>query len=144
MLCLGCFAFDFQVIPDYPIRMKPRILLVDDEASMLELTSDFFGREGYDVATARTGREAMQLADQQVFDLVVLDIHLREESGLVLLSFFKGRFPDLPIVLFTALEDEDELVDQALARGASGFMRKTDTLDNLCEVVRSYLPSRST
>jgi DNA-binding NtrC family response regulator len=121
--------------------MKPRILLVDDEASMLELVSGFFREQGYEVRTAQTGKEAMQLADDNAFDLAVLDIHLNDENGLVLLSFFKGRFPNLPVVLFTGLPQDDYLVDQALARGASGFMRKTDSLENLCEAVRTYLPA---
>lgn len=124
--------------------MKSRILFVDDEPNMLELISNFFREEGCDAVTARTGSDALRLAQESEFDLVVLDIHLSNENGLLLLSEFKKKLPKLPVVLFTGLPKDDELVDQALVRGASGFMRKTDSLDHLFEAVRTYLPSRST
>jgi DNA-binding response OmpR family regulator len=123
--------------------MKSRVLFVDDEPSMLELVSSYFREEGVDAATALTGNEALRLARENQFDLIVLDIHLSDENGLLLLTQFKKSHPTLPVVLFTGLPKDDELVDQALVRGASGFMRKTDSLDDLFKAVRSYLPSRS-
>jgi CheY-like chemotaxis protein len=125
-----------------PFPMKPRILFVDDETSMLEILSLYFHDKGYDVATAETGLEAMRLADEGRFDLAVFDINMAGENGLQLLSYFKKDYPDLPVVLFTGLPENEELLDQALARGASGFMRKTDSLEDLCAAVRTYLPNR--
>jgi DNA-binding NtrC family response regulator len=122
--------------------MKPRILFVDDETSMLEILSLFFRDKGYEVVTAETGLEAMRLADEGRFDLAVFDINMAGENGLQLLSYFKSSFPGLPVVLFTGLPENEELLDQAVARGASGFMRKTDSLEDLCAAVRSYLPNR--
>jgi len=122
--------------------MKPRILFVDDEASMLAILSLFFRDQGYEVVTAETGKEAMRLANEGGFELAVFDINLAGENGLQLLSFFRSSFPGLPVVLFTGLPEDEELQDQALARGASGFMRKADSLEDLCAAVRSYLPGR--
>jgi DNA-binding response OmpR family regulator len=119
--------------------MNPRILFVDDEAAMLEMLSVFFGEKGYDVATARTAQEAMALADQGSYDLTILDINLAGENGLELLRFFKTNFPRLPVVMFTGLP-EDDLLDQAMAGGASGFMKKTDSLDELLAAVQVYVP----
>jgi DNA-binding NarL/FixJ family response regulator len=84
----------------------------------------------------------MRLADEGRFDLAVFDINMAGENGLQLLSYFKKDYPDLPVVLFTGLPENEELLDQALARGASGFMRKTDSLEDLCAAVRTYLPNR--
>lgn len=120
--------------------MKRRILFVDDEEQVLEMLALYFRTKGYEVTTARTGHEAMRLADAGLFDLAVLDINLAGENGLHLLGYFKANFPGLPVVMFTGLSDEDDLLDQALARGASGFMRKSDPLEDLYAAVQAYAP----
>jgi DNA-binding response OmpR family regulator len=120
--------------------MKPHIFFADDEAPMRELLSEFFRQKGYDVTTAATGQAAMRTADEGHFDLAILDINLAGENGLELLGYFRTNFPKLPVVMFTGLPGGDELLDQAMAKGASGFMRKTDSLDDLLAAVQVYLP----
>jgi DNA-binding response OmpR family regulator len=119
--------------------MKPRILFVDDEAAMLGMLSTFFREKGYEVAVASTAQQAMAMADQGQHDLTILDINLAGENGLELLRFFRANFPKLPVVMFTGLP-EDDLLDQAMAKGASGFMRKTDSLEELLAAVQVYVP----
>ena len=119
--------------------MNPRILFVDDEAPVLEMLSSYFRSKGYEVATASSGQEAIALADGERFDLTILDIRLGGENGLELLAYFKTNFPKLPVVMFTGMPD-DVLLDQAMAKGASGFMRKTDSMDDLLAAVQVYLP----
>lgn len=121
--------------------MKPAILYVDDDVAMLEMFALYFRDQGYTVATAGSGAQAMKAADAERFDLAVFDINLAGENGLQLLSYFKTNHPGLPVVMFTGLPERDELLDEALARGASGFMRKKDSLKDLGEAMRSYLPS---
>ena len=120
--------------------MKPSILFVDDDPSMLEIFAVYFRDQGYEVVTTASGDQAMRLADEGRFSVAVFDIHLAGENGMELLSYFKTKFPKLPVVMFTGLPQNDELLDEALARGASGFMRKQDSLNDVCEAVRSYLP----
>jgi len=120
--------------------MKPHILFADDEASMRELLSEYFRQKGYDITAAATGQAAMRLADTGHFDLAILDINLADENGLQLLGYFKTNFPKLPVVMFTGLPEGDELLEQAAARGASGFMRKTDSMDDLLAAVQVYVP----
>jgi len=119
--------------------MKARILFVDDEAPIRELLSLYFRKKGCEVATATTAREATALAGQKQFALAILDINLAGENGLELLSYFKTNYPQLPVIIFTGLADDEDLLDQAMARGASGFMRKTQSLDELFAVVQPYL-----
>ena len=119
--------------------MNPRILFVDDDAPILQMLAAFFGGKGYDVTTANTGREAIALADSGHFDLTVLDIRLAGENGLELLGYFKANFPKLPVVMFTGMPDDD-LLDQAMLRGAAGFMRKSDSVDDLLAAVQVYVP----
>jgi DNA-binding NtrC family response regulator len=121
--------------------MKPRILFVDDETSMLSVFGLHFREKGYEVVTANSGAQAMDLAATEKFNLAVFDIQLAGENGLQLLEYFKKHFPTLPVVMFTGLPEHDDLIEQSLLRGASGFMRKSDSLDDLSEAVKSYLPN---
>jgi FixJ family two-component response regulator len=57
-----------------------------------------------------------------------------------LLSYFKQYFPTLPIIMLTGLTPVEELIDQARLRGASGFLRKTDPLDDIFSALRVYMP----
>jgi two-component system response regulator PilR (NtrC family) len=117
--------------------MRPRLLVLDDEETTREVLSVFFEKKGYDVITTGVASEAMELADRETFDVGIFDINLAGESGLDLLLYFKSNFPKLPIIIYTVMEDDDSL-EKAMFRGANGFMRKSEPLGNLFEVVKSY------
>jgi len=119
--------------------MRPRILVLDDEESIRQLLLAFFERKGFDVAALSTAKEAMESADRERFDVAIFDVNLAGENGLELLRYFKANFPKLPVIVLTGLPDTDDLRDQAMFREANGFMRKTEPLDNLFEVVKSYV-----
>ena len=118
--------------------MRPRLLVVDDEESICRILSIFFEKKGYEVIITRSAAEAMGLADRESFDVGVFDINLEGESGLELLSYFKTNFPNLPVIIYTGITDEDA-VEMAMFRGASGFLRKTEPMENLFEAVKSYV-----
>ena len=118
--------------------MRPRLLVLDDEETIRQVLSIFFEKKGYDVTVTGVAAEAMGLADRERFDLGIFDINLAGESGLELLRFFKSNYPDLPIIIYTGVGDEDA-VERAMFRGANGFLRKTEPLENLLEAVNSYV-----
>jgi DNA-binding response OmpR family regulator len=120
--------------------MNPHILFVDDEAPIRELLSVCFRIHGVPVTTATTGRDARLLAANATFDLTILDLHLPDESGLDLLRFFKTEFPRMPVIIFTGMGSDKELVAQARAGGAAGFLDKTQSLYVLLAEVRRHLP----
>ncbi len=119
--------------------MQPRLLVLDDEESIREVLSLFFKKKGFEVVVTKTSREAIESAEREGFDLVILDVNLQGENGFELLRYFKTNYPQLPVIIYTGLPDGDELVEQAMFRGASGFMRKTEPLDDLFDVVKSYV-----
>jgi DNA-binding response OmpR family regulator len=79
-----------------------RILVVDDEQDIRLLYSDELAEDGYDVETAGTGAEAAELLLLHHFDLVVLDIQMKGESGLQLLQKIVKEKENLPVILSTA------------------------------------------
>ena len=119
--------------------MQPRLLVLDDEESIRQVLSVYFERKGFEVVALSTAREAIESGDRKEFDLAIFDLNLAGENGLELLRYFKTNFPQLPVVVYTGMPDGDELLEKAMFRGANGFMRKSEPLDNLFEVVKSYV-----
>lgn len=117
-------------------------MFVDDAAPIRETLSLYFRKKGYDVTTAVNSAEAIKATEQGVFTLAILDVDLAGEDGFELLSVLKARHPKLPAIMFTLLNTDEDLLAKATARGADGFMRKTDSLHELfSEVQRVALPA---
>jgi DNA-binding response OmpR family regulator len=106
---------------------------------MREMLSLYFRKKGFTVTTALTGDEAKELLTKNSYSLAILDIGLGAENGLELLSFFKSKYPALPVIMFTGLEKEPDLLEKSLAMGANGFMRKTESLDALWAEVGRHM-----
>ena len=113
--------------------------MLDDEESIRQILSIFFRKEGYDVTAIGGAGEAIELADREHFDLAIFDINLAGESGLELLLYFKSNFPNLPVIIYTGMSDDEDWRDKAMFRGANGYLRKTEPLGYLFEAVRSYV-----
>src|SRR3712207_1721621 len=98
------------------------ILLVDDDAALLEVTSIVLASEGYRVVTAEDGAEALRILGREGLDLVVLDIMLPRMSGFEVLKKMREH-SDVPVVLLTA---KSQSVDKVvgLELGADDYITK--------------------
>ena len=96
-------------------RERPaRLLLVDDDANLLVVLAEQLRADGYDVATARDGIEALRRLENAWPDLVLLDMMMPRLDGISLAREIKGR-ADLPIIVLTAIDAADskaELLDE--------------------------------
>ncbi len=119
--------------------MKQRILVVDDEAPILELLSAYFRKHGYEVSGAATSDEALRLVDDQPFQLVILDVLLADTDGLEVLAIIKQSHPRLPVIIMTGIGFDEELLQEALQKGAAGYVSKTLPLDQLLMEVHRAL-----
>jgi DNA-binding response OmpR family regulator len=99
------------------------ILIVDDEASLRQTLARILQRAGYEVTTASTGTEGLSFLESHPFDLLYLDIRMPDISGLELLKTIHEKYPDLPVILFTAQPDLNSAVE-ALRRGATDYLLK--------------------
>lgn len=99
------------------------ILIIDDEASLRQTLARILQRAGFEVTTAANGAEGASLVSQHPFDLVYLDIRMPDMSGLELLKSIHAKYPDLPVILFTAQPDLNSAVD-ALRNGATDYLLK--------------------
>ena len=113
--------------------MEETILLVDDDAALLEVTSIVLASEGYRVLTAEDGVEALRILGRETLDLVVLDIMLPRMSGFEVLKKMREQ-SDVPVVLLTA---KSQSVDKVvgLELGADDYITKPfDTKELLARI----------
>ncbi len=82
--------------------MTKRLLVVDDESNIRRLYSQELSEEGYQVDTAASATEAVEKLTGNTYDLVVLDIKLKNESGLDFLQKIVRERHDMPVILCTA------------------------------------------
>jgi DNA-binding response OmpR family regulator len=119
-----------------------RILLVDDEPSLLLTVGDLLKLEGYDLTTAQTGEEAILAMRRQTPDLIILDISMPGMTGLALLKKLSGPDgkPHYPILVFTARANMEAFFKTT---AVEGFLTKTsDPTQLLAEVKRILLKTR--
>ncbi len=119
--------------------MRCTILVVDDEAPIRDLLSDFFVKKGYSVLTSGTVEEAIRKANEEALHLVILDVLLPDGDGMETLSAIKAAHPQLPVLIMTGIGFDEELLQEAKDRGASGYVSKTLPLNQLLMEVHRIL-----
>ncbi|MDD3293415.1 MAG: response regulator [Geobacteraceae bacterium] len=117
-----------------------RILVVDDESSIRLLYSHELADEGYEVFTAAGAEEAVEILRKDDFDLILLDIKLKNESGLDLLQRIVKERHNLPVILCTAFSCYK---DDFSAWLADGYVVKSSDLRELKEEIRRVLDKKS-
>ena len=103
--------------------MATELLLVDDEPKLCKTLKAFFEDRGFHVVTAHTAEEALAQLRRAPVDVVLLDLKLPDGSGLDILPCLKHEYPDVRVVMISALADS-ELIQEAFQRGASHYLTK--------------------
>src|SRR5512136_238881 len=97
--------------------IRPKILVVDDDEDMRFTLQEVMTREGYQVATADDGIEALDKAQETMFELVILDVKMPRLDGIETLRQLRERNPELTIIMVTAFGTRD-LALEAIRLGA--------------------------
>lgn len=116
---------------------RRRLLVVDDEETILFAMREYFSGCGYDVCCAREREEAEALLAHRQFDLVIADLRLSwldPTAGLELVSFVRRRRPEAHIVVLTAFGSA-EVEAEALARGVDAFLQKPLPLPEVARIL---------
>jgi len=104
--------------------MQKSILIIDDEMDMLQLLKRSLEPDlNCSIATAQSGKEALEILTQQPFDLVLVDIKMPEMDGFELLELLKPDHPQLTVVMMTAYGGVDTAIE-AIRKGAYDFITK--------------------
>jgi len=119
-----------------------KILVVDDEETIREIVSSMLGGAQFQSRQAASGAEALSILESgEEFDLVLSDLMMAEMDGIALLERSKERFPDVPVVMVTAVHDLSVAL-QALRNGAYDYLLKPFERDQLLATVRRALEHR--
>lgn len=120
---------------------RVRILLVDDEPSIVKMVGKRLEVEGFDVLIATDGQDGLTKARTQSPDLIVLDLMLPKLNGYEICAMLKqdSRYQKIPIVMFTArAQEKDEKL--GLECGADAYVRKPFRAQDLLGKIRALLP----
>ena len=120
--------------------MKPTILIIEDEAPLVELLRYNLEKEGYSVYDAPNGEEGLLKAEEIRLDLIILDWMMPLKSGLEVCREIRSRpnLKDLPIILLTARGEEDDRV-RGLNCGADDYLTKPFSITELLARIRAIL-----
>jgi DNA-binding response OmpR family regulator len=120
-----------------------RVLVVDDQREILELTETVLASEGLAVETASSGDEALHKLARGTFDLVLLDINMPAMDGWETLRLIRTdeRHEDLPVVMFSVKGEVADQV-QSLQAGATAYITKPFVVDELVGRLRRVLARR--
>ena len=113
------------------------ILVVDDESMIRESVSSYLEKQGYQVFSAETGREALRIFESEQISLLVLDLMLPDLSGEEICKIV-GSQSRVPIIMLTAKTMEDDMLN-GLDLGADDYITKPFSLKNLYARVRAVL-----
>jgi CheY-like chemotaxis protein len=116
--------------------MQHPILIVDDDPSILSTVSDILEFEGYPVATATNGAEALDALDKVHPGLILLDMRMPVLDGWGFARELKDRGVVLPILVMTAAQDASRWAQEI---GADGYLAKPFQLMELLTAVQRYL-----
>jgi two-component system phosphate regulon response regulator PhoB len=120
--------------------VSPFVLVVEDEDALATLLQYNLEKEGYQVALAADGEEALMLVDERLPDLVVLDWMLPKISGIELCRRLRGRSEtrNMPIMMLTARGEESDRI-RGLDTGADDYVTKPFSMTELAARIRAVL-----
>lgn len=121
--------------------MTERVLVIDDERIILELTSMILRSKGYEVLTADSGRLGLEIVERDAPSVVLLDYMMPGMDGMSALRQIRTRFPDTYVVMFTG-KGSEEIAVELMKGGASDYILKPFNNQDLVERIENVLRIR--
>ncbi|MDB2355882.1 sigma 54-interacting transcriptional regulator [Pseudoalteromonas sp.] len=123
------------------LTQSARVLLVDDDASLLKLLAIRIESKGYQVTTCESGIVALQLLKSHVFDAVITDLRMDEMDGMTLHRQLQSRYPALPVIMMTAhgsIPDAVEATKQGIFAFITKPVDKDELFDSLAKAIEIH------
>jgi CheY-like chemotaxis protein len=117
---------------------KGTVLLIEDEADVMEITHASLKRLGYTVIEAATGEEAIQKVHTEPIDVALLDIKLPDMGGAQVYPLLMEARPELKVIVFSGYS-LDSPAREILDAGANGFIQKPFSIKGLAEKMKEVL-----
>lgn len=123
--------------------MEMSILICEDNKLASRTLGVILGKEGYKTDSAEDGQKAIELLEKNIYDLMIVDIHLPFHSGLELVKFLRSDLKrDTPVLIVTAFSDP-QIQKQAVELGIAGYVVKPFNPSDLIQQIRKILKNDS-
>ncbi len=124
--------------------MAIKILVLEDHIALLEVISDVLEARGFDVEGTTNGRVGLDLATKHIPDVIVSDYYLRERNGLEVLEGIRSNpsTAHTPFIM-VSMEGASWLQEKAMKEGASAFLVKPYSLQELIQTIEQLRSKRS-
>lgn len=120
------------------MKMKPKLLLVDDEEMFLEYLSKRLIDREYDVTTCLTGEDALEKVKEHDFDVVILDILMPGIDGIETLSEIKNIRPLTEVIMLTGHDSRESGIEGMRLGAYDYLMKPCDTEDLVSKIDKAY------
>ena len=122
---------------------KTKVIIIEDDESILNSLKEILMSEGYEVDTATDGEEGIKKCKANLFDLALLDIKLPGMNGTKVLEILHEEFPEMIKIMITGYPSLENAV-ASLKRGADAYLMKPVNPSSLLKVINEKLSERST
>jgi len=129
---------DIERTRDTLTNPHPRILVCDDEGDIRQLIRQMLERQGFEIAEAQSGGQALEMLRSQTFELLLLDFQMPNMSGLELLEAIRPVRPSLKVIMISGTAD-GALRRQALSLGAIECLSKPFDLGTLTSLIKKAM-----
>lgn len=115
-----------------------KLLIVDDESDVREFARNFFRKRGIEVFTSSGGGEALKLIDMHKPDLVLLDVHMEEMTGVEVLRILREHDKKTKVIMVTGVEDE-KVISEVQSLMVESYIHKPLVLEELEKIVMAQI-----
>jgi DNA-binding response OmpR family regulator len=126
------------VVAPEPSTDRPRVLVVDDEASIRDLLAKTLALAEYDVDLAQDGRVALERLRSQPYDLLITDLRMPGIDGLGVIREARRLRTDIPVIIITGYSSESSAIE-AVNLGVSGYLTKPFRIPKVLAVAAKAL-----
>ncbi len=123
--------------------MSEKVLIVDDEKDFLDIIAERIRARGMDVSTATSAADALNMVEEESFDVVIMDFMMPALDGFEALKLMKAKQPEVQIILLTGnVSDEKRM--EAKALGALDVIEKPPDLKDLIQKIKKAKKAQRT
>jgi DNA-binding response OmpR family regulator len=122
-------------MPSTMLTNDTKVLIIDDDKSILNILSKILEKKGFKVDTAQSGQEAMRKLAAKTYSVALLDVRLQDTNGLDLLIKIQKIAPKMRKILLTGYPSDEDRI-KALERGADYYLAKPVDSEKLIEIIR--------
>ena len=123
--------------------MSVKVMIVDDEKDFLDIISERIRARGMDVSTATSAEDALNMVEEESFDVVIMDFMMPALDGFKALKLMKAKQPEVQIILLTGNVPDEKRIE-AKALGALDVIEKPPDLKDLIQKIKKAKKAQRT